>query len=137
MTLAMVWDMVEARLSRGCRAKVTYHLHGSDSIEDSTILAVEQGARMAGPGDSTLSEVPRVMIHTIQVWSRRPTGYERFNHAISDWIIPKGSLVARSNRLWGDGLNILRASCLREGGSAKPFVPAIPDKSEHGRKAKT
>ncbi|EME44575.1 hypothetical protein DOTSEDRAFT_129701 [Dothistroma septosporum NZE10] len=126
VTMAMVWDIVEARLSRGCRARVTYHLHGSDNVDDHSVLAIEQAAHMANPEESNLSEVPRVMIHTVQVWSRRPTGYEHFSRMKFDWYIPKDVQLRKYNPFNGDGFNTLRTDCLRDIGAARPFLHGTP-----------
>ncbi|KAK4610505.1 hypothetical protein CLAFUW4_14066 [Fulvia fulva] len=123
VTLAMVWDMVEARLFRGCRAKVLYYPHDSKHIEDRAILAIEQAAQMADRDQANLSEVPRVMIHTAQVWSRRPTGHERFSETKRDWTIPEVVQLRKIHPLAGDGFNILRADCLRNDTTPRPCIP--------------
>lgn len=110
VTLGMLWDLVESRLTRGCLTRVQYFLHGS-AVQDDPFATTEERSWIAG-GDRSrrpyTPRTPRVKITTQQVWARRPWREAGFDMQAQQWV---SMHAERAAHYTGDGFNILRSDC--------------------------
>lgn len=111
LTLGHLWDLLESRLYRGCKARITYFPNGIDPEEDET--AGEMEREWAADGESQhrgfAGDVPRVRLVTEQVWEGRPRGDEKFDLKKREWVRGKQGPTSRHHA--GDGFNVLREDC--------------------------
>jgi hypothetical protein len=89
-TIGALWDMLEARLLRGCTSQVTFFVAGGSAEDDPT--ASEEEKQWERETRSRKSEIPldlpRVRVCSDQVWpGEGPAMYARFNVQIGDWEI--------------------------------------------------
>lgn len=112
LQLGLLYDLVEARLRRGCRAMIQYFPEGQAVTGDR--FASEHELEWAAEEDSqrrfTATE-PRVKITTEQTWDHRPSARDRFDMAASAWKIDTSSEIHVDESYEGDGFNLLRQDC--------------------------
>jgi hypothetical protein len=114
ITLGMLWDLVESRITRGCTARVQFFLDGMPAEADPD--AHEQEKNLFAENDlgrrSYGAATPRVKITTRQVWSKVPWARAGFDMRAQKWVTMRKK---RSDNYAGDGFNLLRADCEYDG----------------------
>jgi hypothetical protein len=110
VTLGMLWDLVESRLTRGCTARVQFFLDGM-SVDGDTDASEAEKSFIAENNESRSpyrADTPRVKISTRQVWSKVPWARAGFDGKTNEWITMRRK---RANAHAGDGFNLLREDC--------------------------
>jgi hypothetical protein len=119
VTLGMLWDLVESRLTRGCTTRVQFFPRGKLAMNDehATFREISQGSRestgLRPKYDINWME-PRVKITTQQVWNRVPWKCAGFNMQTQQWVTMR---YKRPEYYEGDGFNTLLADCTYDGPS--------------------
>jgi hypothetical protein len=113
VTLGMLWDLVESRLSRGCAVRVQYFPFGK-TVEDDPYATTEERNWIARGEPSCrpyASTTPRVKIATQQIWSRTPWSQAGFDMDSKQWVtMPQ----KRPTNNTDDGFNTLLTDCRYE-----------------------
>lgn len=116
VTLGMLWDLVESRMTRGCTARIQFFLKGLAAAEDDPHAIQEEKEWNV---ENDISRRPyvegqaRITIRTQQVWSKVPWAGARFHMKKKEWVsMPK---KRRTKEYAGDGFNLLREDCCHEG----------------------
>jgi hypothetical protein len=110
VTLGMLWDLVEARMVRGCTARVQFFLDGMaadadpDAHEEERYLIAENNTNRRPYGPTT----PRVKITTRQVWIKEPWTGAGFDMEKREWVT---MCKERPRDFAYDGFNALREDC--------------------------
>jgi hypothetical protein len=109
VTLGMLWDLVESRMTRGCTARVQFFLNGMTAENDPN--ATEEEKEWAAENDESrrpyIPNQPRITIRTQQVWSKVPWAHAGFDTKKQEWV----SMPLKRRNYAGDGFNILRSDC--------------------------
>jgi hypothetical protein len=119
VTLGMLWDLVESRLTRGCFTRVQFFPRGKlvSDDEHATFRERNHGGRwITGhrlPKEPGWLE-PRVKITTQQVWKRIPWKCAGFHMQAQQWVTMRNK---RPEYYEGDGFNTLWADCTYDGPS--------------------
>jgi hypothetical protein len=111
VTLGMLWDLVESRMTRGCTARVHFFLNGMAAENDPD--ATEEEKRWVAENNWSRRPYtptqPRITIRTQQVWSEVPWAHAGFDLKKGKWVsMPH---VRQTEHYAGDGFNILRSDC--------------------------
>ncbi|EAT80970.1 hypothetical protein HBH56_164270 [Parastagonospora nodorum] len=114
VTLGMLWDLVESRMTRGCSARIQFFLEGLSVEQDPD--AHEQERQWIAQNDWSRrpygSKTPRVKITTEQVWKKLPWAGAGFDMERQEWVtMPK----QRPTYYAGDGFNTLLLDCHYDG----------------------
>lgn len=88
-TIGALWDMLEARLLRGCTIQVTFFVAGGSAEEDPTASDAEKSwQRESRSREPNTLDFPRVRLCSHQVWpGEDPAMYQRFNVQSRAWEI--------------------------------------------------
>lgn len=110
VTLGMLWDLVESRMTRGCTARVQFFVNGMSAEEDPD--ATEKEKRWIAENNWSRRPYtptqPRITIRTQQVWSKVPWAGAGYDIKNQQWVsMPK----KRPTYYSGDGFNVLLADC--------------------------
>lgn len=110
VTLGMLWDLVESRLTRGCTARVQLFPRGKTVEEDqhATIQEKEWIAEDECDRRQFDPTTPRVKITTQQIWSRVPWSGAGFDMQSQQWVTMRKK---RPTYYAGDGFNTLLVDC--------------------------
>ena len=110
VTLGMLWDLVESRVTRGCAVRVQYFPYGKAVEEDEHATVEERSYIQRGNPDNRLyiPTTPRVKITTQQIWGKVPWAGAGFNMKRKQWLTMGKN---RQSEYAGDGFNVLRADC--------------------------
>jgi hypothetical protein len=110
VTLGMLWDLVESRVTRGCAVRVQYFPHGKAVEEDEHATVEERSFIQEGhPGRRLYtSTTPRVKITTQQIWGRIPWARAGFDMIGKQWLT---MTTDRPFDHTGDGFSVLRSDC--------------------------
>jgi len=123
----MLWDIVEARLLRGCSCRMTFFPSGCAIADDPTASAEEKSwARAARPPGSRrgfVATAPRIRLDTHQNWTITPSMYQHFDVQYGCWKVeselPWTTTTddeRRKYEAWdGNGLVWLNEDCKRDG----------------------
>jgi hypothetical protein len=111
VTLGMLWDLVESRMTRGCTARVQFFLNGMSAEND--LDATEEEKQWIAENNWSRRPYtptqPRITIRTQQVWSKVPWAHAGFDVKKKKWV--SMPLKRRTKHYAGDGFNILRSEC--------------------------
>lgn len=88
-TIGALWDMLEARLLRGCTVHVTFFLSGGSAEDDPTASEAEKRwERESRLTEANTMGFPRIRLCSHQVWpGQGPAMYQRFNVQSRAWEI--------------------------------------------------
>lgn len=89
VTIGMLWDLIEARLKRGCQAQVLYFPKGSSVHEDETAGEVEREWEIDGSNQHRgfTTTLPRVKILTNHAWPGvEPEKCMKFSIEEDTWV---------------------------------------------------
>lgn len=126
VTLGMLWDIIEARLTRGCSCQMTLFLSGCP-IEDEPTASASQKSWARIPGSRSrrgfVATAPRIRLDTHQEWIVEPSMYQRFDVQQRSWNVedelpwtPSTENERRRYEDWnGNGLVWLNEDCKRDG----------------------
>lgn len=135
MTVGLLWDWIEARLTRECSLQITIFPEGCSSLDDpSAISRYEKGwelkrvARRPGRGFSSVK--PRIRIRSFQTWpGEGPSVYQYFDVPGRAWKIqtelsftPKSDTERRKyDAQRHNGFEWLIQDCRRDADPASTF----------------
>ena len=123
VTLGMLWDIIEARLIRGCSCQMTLFLSGCPMADDPTASELEKSwARLPGSRRGFIATAPRIRMNTHQEWTVLPSMYQRFDMQQESWNVedelpwtPSTEDERRRYEDWdGNGLVWLNEDCKRD-----------------------
>jgi hypothetical protein len=124
-TIGTLWDMLEARLLRGCISQVTFFVAGGSAEDDPTASEAEKewGRETRSRKSEFSLDLPRVRVCSNQVWpGEGPAMYARFNVQVGAWEIhdelPFTPHTDRERQKYerkdGDGLFWLITDCMHD-----------------------
>jgi hypothetical protein len=93
ITLSMLWDIIEARLVRGCTLQVFMYPHGCPYLDDPAIpderkTITRKVIRSSGmPHTSYHNFMPRIGLKTIHQWTVMPLKFQYFDVQDSCWRV--------------------------------------------------
>lgn len=128
ITLGALYDYLEARLARGCKAQATFYPQGGSAEQDPMASVWEkrwQSREAPAKGFSTT--LPRMNIYTHQVWpGEGPAMYQEYRVADKRWdiqdelpFVPDTDRERRKYEAYdGDGVSWLQIDCQRDSGDA-------------------
>jgi hypothetical protein len=110
VTLGMLWDLVESRITRGCTARVQIFPRGKNVQDDEYATSAER--RMIAQANVQnipfWPDTPRVKITTHQVWSKKPWSGAGFDMRKGKWANINDT---RPSYFDGNGYGILADDC--------------------------
>lgn len=121
VTLGMLWDMIEARLVRGCSCRMTLFLSGCPLADDPTASGSEKA--WAGARRGCVATAPRIRLDTHQEWTVEPSMYQHFDAQQGSWNVedelpwkPSTEDEGRRYEDWNSNCLIwLNEDCKRDG----------------------